>query len=132
MLTTTGGVKVMDFGIARVVESSLTKTGSVMGTPAYMSPEQVHGEKVDGRSDTFSLGVIVYELLTGQKPFKGDTMPSLMFAIMKQEPPAASTLDNSVSPAWDAILKKALAKNRDDRYATVKELITAVRDAPAR
>ena len=132
MLSTTGGVKVMDFGIARVVESSLTKTGSVMGTPAYMSPEQVHGEKVDGRSDIFSLGVIVYELLTGRKPFKGDTMPSLMFAIMKEEPPAASTLDKGISPAWDEILKKALAKKRDDRYATVKDFVTAVRDAPAR
>jgi serine/threonine protein kinase len=81
MLSTTGGVKVMDFGIARDVDSSLTKTGSVMGTPAYMSPEQCNGQKVDGRSDTFSLGVILYELLTGRKPFKGDTFPSLMFAI---------------------------------------------------
>ena len=132
MLSTTGGVKVMDFGIARVVESSLTKTGSVMGTPAYMSPEQVNGQKVDGRSDIFSLGVILYELLTGRKPFKGDTMPSLMFAIMKEEPPQPSTVDKDVAPVWDPILKKALAKNRDDRYATVKEFATAVRDAPAR
>jgi tRNA A-37 threonylcarbamoyl transferase component Bud32 len=132
MLSTTGGVKVMDFGIARVVESSLTKTGSVMGTPAYMSPEQVNGHKVDGRSDIFSLGVILYELLAGRKPFKGDTMPSLMFAIMKEEPPAVSSLDKAISPSWDEILKKALAKTRDDRYATVKEFITAVRDAPGR
>ena len=132
MLSTTGGVKVMDFGIARVVESSLTKTGSVMGTPAYMSPEQCNGQKVDGRSDTFSLGVILYELLTGRKPFKGDTMPSLMFAIMKEEPPDPSTVDDTVAPVWNPILKKALAKNRDERYATVKEFATAVRDAPAR
>ena len=132
MLSATGAVKVMDFGIARVVESSLTKTGSVMGTPAYMSPEQVNGQKVDGRSDTFSLGVILYELLTGRKPFKGDTMPSLMFAIMKEEPPEPSTVDTNVAPVWNPILKKALAKNRDERYATVKEFATAVRDAPAR
>jgi len=132
MLSTTGGVKVMDFGIARVVESSLTRTGSVMGTPAYMSPEQVNGQKVDGRSDTFSLGVILYELLTGRKPFKGDTMPSLMFAIMKEEPPHPSTVDTAVSPVWDPILEKALAKNRDERYPTVKEFAQAVRDAPAR
>ena len=132
MLSTTGGVKVMDFGIARVVESSLTKTGSVMGTPAYMSPEQCNGQKVDGRSDIFSLGVILYELLTGRKPFKGDTMPSLMFAIMKEEPPEPSTVDSNVAPVWNPILKKALAKNRDERYATVKEFAAAVRDAPAR
>jgi serine/threonine-protein kinase len=132
MLSTTGGVKVMDFGIARVVESSLTKTGSVMGTPAYMSPEQVHGEKVDGRSDIFSLGVIVYELLTGRKPFKGDTMPALMFAIMKEEAPLPTAIEKTIHPAWDEILKKALAKKRDERYATVKEFVTAVRDAPAR
>jgi serine/threonine-protein kinase len=132
MLSGTGAVKVMDFGIARVVESSLTRTGSVMGTPAYMSPEQVNGQKVDGRSDIFSLGVILYELLTGRKPFKGDTMPSLMFAIMKEEPPQPSTVDAAVAPAWDPILKKALAKSRDERYTTVKEFATAVRDAPAR
>ncbi len=132
MLSKTGAVKVMDFGIARVVESSLTKTGSVMGTPAYMSPEQVNGHKVDGRSDTFSLGVILYELLTGRKPFKGDSMPSLMFAIMKEEALQASTVDTSVHAAWDPILKKVLAKHRDDRYATVKEFAQAVRDAPVR
>jgi serine/threonine-protein kinase len=132
MLTKAGAVKVMDFGIARVMDSSLTKTGSVMGTPAYMSPEQVNGHKVDGRSDIFSLGVILYELLTGRKPFKGDSMPSLMFAIMKEEPTKPSTVDTAISPVWDPILEKALAKNRDERYATVKEFAQAVRDAPAR
>jgi serine/threonine-protein kinase len=122
----------MDFGIARSVESSLTRTGSVMGTPAYMSPEQVNGQKVDGRSDVFSLGVILYELLTGRKPFKGDTMPAMMFAIMKEEPLQASVVDASVSTVWEPILKKVLAKNRDERYATVMEFISHVRDAAAR
>jgi serine/threonine-protein kinase len=132
MLSNTGAVKVMDFGIARSVESNLTKTGSVMGTPAYMSPEQVHGERIDGRSDTFSLGVILYELLTGQKPFRGDTMPSLMMEIMRKDPRPASSVDPSVHPAWDDILKKVLAKNRAERYAAVKDFALAVRDCNAR
>jgi CHASE2 domain-containing sensor protein/predicted Ser/Thr protein kinase len=132
MLTNLGAIKVMDFGIARVVESSLTRTGSVMGTPAYMSPEQVNGLRVDGRSDIFSLGVILYELLTGHKPFKGDTMPALMFAIMKEDPPPPSSVDSKVAAAWDPIVRKALAKDRGERYASAKEFAVAVRDASAR
>jgi CHASE2 domain-containing sensor protein/predicted Ser/Thr protein kinase len=132
MVTSGGIVKVMDFGIARVVESSLTRTGSVIGTPAYMSPEQVNGQRIDSRSDIFSLGVILYELLTGRKPFKGDTVPALMFAIIKAEPVTPSDLDAKIDPGWDSIVRKALAKNRDDRYASARELAEAVRDAPAR
>ena len=132
MVSKTGQVKVMDFGIARLVESSLTKTGSVMGTPAYMSPEQVNGQKIDARSDIFSLGVILYELLTGRKPFTGQTMSSLMFAIVRSDPAQPSTLDAKVHATWDEILRKALAKNRDERYASAKDFAQAVRDAPGR
>ena len=132
MVTNSGLVKVMDFGIARIVESSLTKTGSVIGTPAYMSPEQVNGQKIDARSDIFSLGVILYELLTGRKPFTGETVPALMFAIIKAEPVRPSTLDTKAPPAWDEILHKALAKNRDERYATAREFAEAIKDAPVR
>jgi serine/threonine-protein kinase len=116
MVGKTGTVKVMDFGIARIVESDLTKAGSVMGTPAYMSPEQVNGQKIDARSDSFSLGVILYELLTGKRPFTGENIQTLMFAII----------------SWDEILRKALAKNLDERYATAKEFAEAVKNAPAR
>jgi serine/threonine-protein kinase len=132
MLSTTGVVKVMDFGIARIVESDLTKTGSVIGTPAYMSPEQVGGEKIDHRSDIFSLGVILYELLTGKKPFTGETIQSLMFAIIRGDHTQPSALDATVHVSWDQILKKALARNRDERYASAREFAVAVKDAPAR
>jgi CHASE2 domain-containing sensor protein/tRNA A-37 threonylcarbamoyl transferase component Bud32 len=132
MLSKTGNVKVMDFGIARAIDSTLTKTGSVMGTPAYMSPEQAEGKKIDGRSDVFSLGVILYELLTGRRPFAGDTFPSLMFAIMREDPPPPSLVDPSISPAWDTIVMKALAKKRDERYQTAKEFAQAVKDGPGR
>jgi serine/threonine-protein kinase len=132
MVGKTGLVKVMDFGIARVVESTMTKTGEVMGTPAYMSPEQASGHKIDGRSDIFSLGVILYELLTGRKPFTGDTFPSLMFAIIKEDPRPPSEVDPSVSPVWDPIVMKALAKDKEQRYAHARDLAQAVKDAPAR
>jgi serine/threonine-protein kinase len=131
MISKTGLVKLMDFGIARLVESELTKTGNLIGTPAYMSPEQVHGQKVDARSDIFSLGVILYELLTGQKPFAGNTIPSIMFAIIEREPPKPSLIDASLKPAWDEVLQRALAKKREERFATAAEFVEAVRQIPA-
>jgi len=128
MVTRTDAVKVMDFGIARIADSDLTKTGSVMGTPSYMSPEQFSGKKIDSRSDIFSLGVILYELLTGKKPFHGDTMHSLMFSILQAEPPQPSTIDTKISAVWDEIVRKALAKAPEGRYATAMEFALAVRD----
>ena len=115
-------VKVMDFGIARVTESSKTKTGVVMGTPSYMSPEQLSGAKVDGRSDLFSLGVMMFEMLAGTRPFKGDSMATLMFAIAQRPHEQIAELNPGLPPCVGAIIDKALAKDLNERYATGREM----------
>jgi serine/threonine-protein kinase len=130
----TGVVKVMDFGIARLVESNMTATGSVLGTPAYMSPEQVTGRKIDGRSDVFSLGVVLFELLVGRRPFTGSTPTSVMFAVVQNETPIPSSLgvERQVNPNWDPVVAKALAKKPEDRYQAVRQLGEAVRSVRAK
>jgi tRNA A-37 threonylcarbamoyl transferase component Bud32 len=125
----TGVTKLMDFGIARLVESNMTATGSVLGTPAYMSPEQVTGKKIDGRSDVFSLGVILYELLAGVRPFAGSKITAVMFAILQEEPAPPSTVDpgRKVSPEWDPVVAKAMAKDLEERYQSADDFANAVR-----
>src|SRR5258706_4487417 len=104
-------VKVTDFGIARITDSSKTKTGMVLGTPSYMSPEQLAGKKIDGRSDIFSLGVTLYQMLSGRLPFEGESMTQLMFAIANNPHPAIPDY-NPALPQWvDAIIEMALAKH---------------------
>jgi serine/threonine-protein kinase len=129
-----GVVKLMDFGIARLVESNMTATGSILGTPAYMAPEQVHGKKIDGRSDVFSLGVILFELLVGERPFSGKSASELFFSIIQKEVPNPSTVNpaTGVSPEWDPIVQKALAKSPELRYQTATELGLAVRSVKAK
>jgi serine/threonine-protein kinase len=125
----TGVTKLMDFGIARLVESDMTATGSVLGTPAYMAPEQVTGQKVDARSDVFSLGVVLYELLAGKRPFPGTKITAVMLAILQQEPPSPSSVnaERKVSPEWDPVVAKALAKKPEERYQNANEFARAVR-----
>jgi len=118
-------VKVMDFGIARITESTMTATGSVLGTPAYMSPEQFRGQHVDARSDIFSLGVVMYELLTGDRPFKGD-LSTLMFQILQNEPRPPVELNASFHPHWNVVVARAMAKNPEERFQTADELATAL------
>lgn len=129
MLTAKNVVKVMDFGIARISSSQLTQTGTVMGTPSYMSPEQVRGEKLDGRADQFSLGVIAYEMLTGKKPFAGDNLTAVIFKIVSAEPAPVTQLCKWLGPDIDAVLSRALAKNPNDRYKSCQDFAESFRAA---
>jgi len=120
-------VKVADFGIARITDSSKTKTGMVLGTPSYMSPEQLSGKKVDGRSDLFSLAVSLYQLACGKLPFEGDSMAQLMFRIANEDPPDILTINPRLPQGFVAFLRRALAKNSDERYQTGEEFAAALR-----
>jgi serine/threonine-protein kinase len=123
-----GTVKVADFGIARIESSNLTQAGAVLGTPAYMSPEQFMGQTVDGRSDLFSAGVILYQFLTGDKPFSG-TLTTIMHKVLKEEPPAPSELNVQVPRPFDALVKRALAKRPEERFQTAQEFSIAIEAA---
>ncbi|MGB7295792.1 MAG: serine/threonine-protein kinase [Candidatus Aminicenantales bacterium] len=112
-----------DFGVARIETSTLTQTGTTVGTLSYMSPEQVKGQTVDKRSDIFALGVILYELLTGKKPFGGDNMSTIVYRIVHEEPERITDINKDLPPAYESVIRKALAKNPDDRYQTCGELI---------
>jgi serine/threonine-protein kinase len=120
-------VKITDFGIARITDSSKTKTGTVLGTPSYMSPEQLAGKKVDGRSDLFSLGVMFYQMLTGSLPFKADSMASLMFKITNEEAVDIRTIRADIPEALAAVVNKALIKDVDQRYQTGIEFANALK-----
>ncbi len=125
MLTTAGAVKVMDFGIARAVSdtsSTMTQTAAVIGTAQYLSPEQARGEAVDARSDLYSAGCLLYELLVGRPPFQGDSPVSVAYQHVREQPVPPSQLDPEVTSAMDAVVLKALAKNPDDRYATAEQM----------
>ncbi len=116
MLLDDGTVKVTDFGIARIVESSTTHTGMIQGTPSYMSPEQVQGETVTGSSDLFSLGSVLYELLCGEKVFKGDTISSVMYRITKGDYVPLKKGAKKIPDRLDRVVKKLLARNVARRY----------------
>ena len=127
MLMKDGTPKVTDFGIARITASSKTQTGVVLGTPSYMSPEQLAGTKVDGRSDLFSLGVVLYELLTGEKPFQGDSMATLLFQIANQPHPSPVTIRADLPEACAPIIDKALTKDAAQRYQRGQEMAQDLR-----
>jgi hypothetical protein len=126
-----GRIKIADFGIARVEKSELTQTGTVLGTPSYMSPEQFMGHPVDGRSDIFSCGVILYQMLTGEKPFTGESTTTIMYKVLREEPVPPSQINMTLAPALDAVVRKALAKNPNERFQSGKEFAQALLAAVA-
>ncbi|MDO5734913.1 MAG: Stk1 family PASTA domain-containing Ser/Thr kinase, partial [Propionibacteriaceae bacterium] len=125
MLTPDGAIKVMDFGIARAVadtSATMTQTAAVIGTAQYLSPEQARGEKVDHRSDLYSVGCLLYELLVSEPPFKGDSPVSVAYQHVREAPVPPSHLDAEITPGMDAVTLKALAKSADDRYQNAREM----------
>jgi serine/threonine-protein kinase len=124
-------IKITDFGIARITDSSKTKTGMILGTPSYMSPEQLQGKKIDGRSDLFSLGVMFYQMLCGDLPFSGDSMATLMFKIAND--PHPNVIDTrpelaEIAPSVVAIIDKALVKLPEERYQTGEEMVEELKE----
>lgn len=128
ILAKDGTVKIADFGIARIESSSMTQAGTVMGTPAYMSPEQFMGQTVDARTDIYSAGVMLYQLLTGERPFEGG-MTAIMHKALNTEPPRPSELSVTSPAALDPVVARAMAKRPGDRYETASAFAQAVRDA---
>jgi eukaryotic-like serine/threonine-protein kinase len=123
-----GELKITDFGIARLTDSGRTRTGVVLGTPSFMSPEQLQGRPVTGRSDLFSLAVSLYQLLTGQLPFRGDSMPSLMIKIAQEPHPRICAINPALPPGLDAFFERALAKDPAGRYDSGASFAQALRD----
>jgi eukaryotic-like serine/threonine-protein kinase len=122
-------VKVTDFGIARITDSSKTKTGLVLGTPSFMSPEQISGKRVDGRSDLYSLGVMLFQMLAGVLPFRGDSMAELMFKIANEEAPDIRIIRREISDSLAAVVALSLSKRADVRYQTGDQMAADLRAA---
>ncbi len=128
MMTDNGQIKLADFGVARIESSSMTQAGTMIGTPSYMSPEQFMGQTVDARTDLYSCGVLMYQLLTGEKPFEG-SVTSVMHKVLNTEPPAPSALSVAVPAALDAVVAKAMAKRPEDRFDSASAFSDAIKQA---
>jgi serine/threonine-protein kinase len=129
MIHEDGVAKVTDFGVAKILSQQMTAAGTLMGTPTYMSPEQVEGKTVDGRADQFSLAVIAYEVLTGEKPFYAEYLPTLLFKIVREEPPLPSRLNSTLALQVDTVLRRAMSKKPEGRFASCSELMEALAEA---
>jgi serine/threonine-protein kinase len=129
MLTPDDTVKVTDFGTAKILQfGTVQQTAHVMGTPSYMSPEQVKGRAVDGRSDIFSLGVMLYEMVTGEKPFPGQNITTVIYKIVNEDPVPPRQIDPSIHPGISAVVMKALVKEPDQRYQSCREMLEDLRN----
>jgi serine/threonine-protein kinase len=127
-----GAVKITDFGIAKITASAnTTDTKTVVGTPSYMSPEQVHGLEVDGKSDQFSLAVIAYEILTGERPFTGEHLSTIVFRIVSEQPPESYRINSTLTPQIDEVLRRGLAKRPEDRFPSCANFVGALEMACA-
>ncbi|MCC6588331.1 MAG: serine/threonine protein kinase [Bryobacterales bacterium] len=126
MVTEAGSVKITDFGVAKIASQQITRGEVLLGTPSYMSPEQIAGKPLDGRADQFALGVIAYELITGEKPFLADSVASLLFKIVHEEPSAANRLNPTVNQAVSDAIARALAKESAARYGNCSEFVSAL------
>ncbi len=129
MLTPDDTVKVTDFGTAKILQfGTVQQTAHVVGTPSYMSPEQIKGKVVDGRSDIFSLGVVLYEMVTGEKPFPGQNITTVIYKILNEEPTAPRDIDSSIHPGLNDIIMKSLSKEPAARYQSCRELFEDLRN----
>ncbi len=128
LVTVDGHAKIADFGIAKLNQAQLTMPGQVLGSPAYMAPEQLSEEGVDGRSDLFSVGVILYSMLTGHRPFQGNSATTVCFKLVNHAPLAVTAFNSQLPPELDSIVSRAIAKDPDQRYQTGMELANDIRE----
>ena len=122
MVTRSGAAKILDFGLARLISSDLTRSNLMLGTMSYMAPEQLRGESIDQRVDIFAVGVVLYELFAGRRPFEGDSLASAIYKVLEEEPPAVHEVNPSVPLELSQIVTRALAKDRDQRYQSMDEV----------
>src|ERR1700683_1875366 len=128
LLTEDGHAKIADFGVAKLNLANQTLAGRALGTPAYMSPEQLNGDIVDGRSDLFSLGIVLYTVLTGYRPFQGNSALTVPFKVVNREPVPATLLDTELPPGLDYIIARAMAKDPAERYQRGMEMVFDIQE----